>query len=68
MNRNYRRAFRRLFNRVYLKQTVGSTRRGSAVSMYLSRRGSAVNAYLRKPRASVPHTAVTNMDLLYSES
>ena len=68
MNRNYRRAFRRLFNRVYLEQTVGSTRRGSAVSMYLSRRGSAVNAYLRKPRASVPHTAVTNMDLLYSES
>lgn len=68
MNRTYRRAFKRLFNRVYLKQTVGSSRRGSAVSMYLSRRGSAVSTYLRKPRASVPHTAVTHIETLDSES
>ena len=69
MNRTYRRAFKRLFNRVYLEQTVGTTRRGS-VSVYLSRRGSAIGGYLsnRKPRGSVPHTVVTNVEMLESDS
>ena len=69
MNRTYRRAFQRLFNRVYLQQTVGSTRRES-VSVYLNRRGSAISGYLnnRRPKGSVPHTAVTNVEILESDS
>lgn len=70
MNRTYRRAFKRLFNRVYLEQTVGTSRRGSSVSMYLSRRGSAISGYMnhRKHQGSVPHTAVTNLETIESES
>lgn len=70
MNRTYRRAFKRLFNRVYLEQTVGTSRRGSTVSMYLSRRGSAISGYVshRKYRGSVPHSPVTNLEIIESES
>lgn len=70
MNRTYRRAFKRLFTRVYLEQTVGTNRRGSTVSMYLSRRGSAISGYIhyRKPRESVPHTPVTNVETIESDS
>lgn len=69
MNRTYRRAFHRLFSRVYLEQTVGNTRRTS-VSVYLSRRGSAISGYLthRKPRGSIAQTTVTNMEMIESES
>ena len=63
MNRTYRRAFKRLFARVYLKQTVGS-RRGSAVSMHLSRRGSQITTYIsnRKTRDYPQDTVVSTMD------
>lgn len=66
MNRTYRRAFKRLFNRVYLEQTVGSTRR-SSLSIYLNRRGSAISGYLsnRRPRGS---EAVTNVEIIESDS
>lgn len=70
MNRTYRRAFKRLFNRVYLEQTVGNSRRGSSVSMYLTRRGSAISGYMsqRKHRGPITHTAVPNMEAIESES
>lgn len=69
-NRTYRRAFKRLFNRVYLEQTVGTSRRGSTVSMYLSRRGSAITGYMsnRRPRGSLALTPVSNMETIESES
>lgn len=67
MNRTYRRAFQRLFNRVYLEQTVGNARRES-VSVYLARRGSAISGYLshRKPRGS--DAQKTTMEMIESES
>lgn len=69
MNRTYRRAFKRLFTRVYLEQTVGTSRRGSSVSMYLTRRGSAISGYInnRKLRGSLPHTVVTNLETIEDE-
>ena len=69
MNRTYRRAFKRLFTRVYLEQTVGTNRRGSSVSMYLTRRGSAISGYInnRKRRGSLPHSVVTNLETIEDE-
>ena len=70
MNLTYRRAFKRLFTRVYLEQTVGTSRRGSSVSMYLSRRGSAISGYIsnRKLRGSLPHSVVTHLETIEDES